>query len=124
MPEAGGKTLSPEELTDIVRSYFPNLDSDDFSSVVEPLKKISVQDLRFILNCGKFTFVKGRRVIRSYLKAAPQVYRLLPQDGFRNWILLAQKASFLSISLRVAARCSSITSRVMTLTECGVSSSD
>lgn len=98
MPEAGGKTLSPEELTDIVRSYFPNLDSDDFSSVAEQLKTISVQDLKFILNCGKFTFVKGRRVIRSYLKAAPQVYRLLPQDGFRDWILLAQKASFLSIS--------------------------
>ncbi|HML26058.1 MAG TPA: hypothetical protein PKC27_05120 [Methanomethylovorans sp.] len=98
MPEAGGIPLSPEELADIVRSYFPNLDPDDLSSIVEHLKEISVQDLKIILNSGKFTSNKGLRVIRSYLKAAPQVYRSLPQDGFREWLLLAQRASFLSIS--------------------------
>jgi hypothetical protein len=65
---------------------------------VEHLKEISVQDLKFILSSGKFTSNKGLRVIRSYLKAAPQVYRSLPQGGFREWLLLAQKASFLSIS--------------------------
>lgn len=98
MPEAGGKPLSQKDHTDIVRSYFPNLDPDDLSSVVEHLKEISVQDLKFILSSGKFTSNKGLRVIRSYLKAAPQVYRSLPQGGFREWLLLAQKASFLSIS--------------------------
>ncbi len=98
MPEAGGKPLSQGEITDLVRSYFPNLGSDDLSSVVEHLNTSVVHDLKIILKSGKFTLVKGPRVILSYLKAAPQVYRLLPQDGFREWLLIAQKTSFLSIS--------------------------
>ncbi len=98
MEEAGRKSFFPEELTDMVRSYFPNLDPEDLSSVVEHSREISVQGMRFILSSGKFTSNKGLRIIRSYLKVAPYVYRLLSHDDFREWLTLAQKASFLSIS--------------------------
>ncbi len=99
MPETGGKTpFSREEIIETVRSYFHNLDLDDLSSVVEKLIDVHSQDLNFILISGKFIAGKSRRVIISYLRAAPQVYRLLTRDAFREWDILSKKVSFLSNS--------------------------
>lgn len=99
MPETGEKTpFSREEMIEIVRSYFHNLDQDDLSSVVEQLTGRPSQDLNFILTSGNFISGKSRRVIISYLRAAPHVYQLLTRDAFREWDMLSKKISFLSNS--------------------------
>ena len=97
--ETEEKALSSREAwADMIRSHFPGLYPDDLYSAVEHLKGMSAQDLRFVLTSGKIVSGKGKRVILSYLRAAPQVYRSISKNELREWLILAQKASVMSVS--------------------------
>ncbi|MDK2912769.1 MAG: nitric oxide reductase NorD protein [Methanolobus sp.] len=90
--------LTEEGVAALMGSRFPRLDSKDIAGLAGGFEGFRKSELETILTPGARVMKRGLRVLMAYLRAAPGVYRLLPEEDFHKWLLIAQKVSVLSIS--------------------------
>ncbi|AFV25311.1 von Willebrand factor type A [Methanolobus psychrophilus R15] len=90
--------LTEEEISELISSHFPKLDSTDILRLTGGFEAFEKHELEAILTPGARVLKRGLRVLMAYLKASPGVYRLLAEEDFYKWLLIAQKVSVLSVS--------------------------
>lgn len=90
--------LTEEGIAALIGSRFQRLDSRDIAGLTGGFKGFTKHELETILVPGARVMKRGLRVLMAYLKASPGVYRLLSEEDFHKWLLIAQKVSVLSIS--------------------------
>lgn len=90
--------LTEEGIAALIGSRFPRLDSKDIAGLAGGFEGFRKSELEAILTPGARVMKRGLRVLIAYLRAAPGVYRLLPEEEFQKWLLIAQRVSVLSIS--------------------------
>ena len=96
--DTGAYYLTEEDIAALIGSYFPKLDSTDISRLTGGFEGLKRDDMKAILDPGTSVLKRGLRVLTAYLKASPEVYKLVTREDFPKWLLIARKVSVLSIS--------------------------
>jgi len=96
LPSEIGKNEN-DELFELISSYFPKLDENDVSSILNGFKHLSKIELKTPLEPGTKVLKKGTRVLMAYLRVAPSVYSLIKDDAYTKWFSISMEVLELNI---------------------------